>query len=528
MASAVVARPPANKWMVASTVVLGSFVAAMDVSIVNVAMPQMIGTFGVPLDEITWVAVAYSIAETIMVTMAAWCSALLGRQRFYTLSLTLFIAASVLCGFAHSLEMMILGRVLQGMGGGSLIPMSQAILLEAFPEEERGMAMALYMMGVVIAPAMGPVLGGWLTDMYGWPWIFYINVPVGLVGIFMAATVLADPPHLRRTLSRIDLVGIGLLTLSLTTLQLVLERGERAGWFASSFIVVTACVALVATVALVCWELWVAEPVVNLRVLKYLPLLGGVLMGLVFGLTSFGSIFILPLFFQQLRGYNVMDAGISQMPRSLIMLFVAPVSGRLYGRVDSRLVIGGGIVLMMGGYFDLAYLTLEADMWRMLPGLLLTGAGMAFVFTAMSAAVMRTIPAPLLAAATGLYTLSRRIGGNMGYAFVANQIAHRTTFHRARLVDHLTPYDVWTTQALEGLTGRLSSSGLPPGVTEDSALKLLSGAVQRQATMLAYNDVFWMMGMFFVLCLPLLLMLGGRPRRPAPVPGKHAAQPTTG
>ena len=520
------ARVPAGKWAVAGTVVLGSFVAAMDVSIVNVAMPQMIGTFGVPLDAITWVAVAYSIAEIIMVTMAAWCSALLGRQRFYTLSLVLFIAASVLCGFARSLEMMILGRVLQGLGGGSLIPLSQAILLETFPEEERGMAMAVYMMGVVVAPAMGPVLGGWLTDQYGWPWIFYINVPVGLVGIGMAATVLVDPPYARRTLTRIDLMGIGLLTLSLTAMQVVLERGEREGWWESSFIVATACVALVALTALVYWELRVAEPVVNLRVLTHLPLLAGVSLGVIFGLTSFGSIFILPLFFQQLRGYAVMDAGLSQMPRSLVMLVVAPISGRLYGCVDSRLVIGGGIVLMMAGYFDLAHLTLEADGRQMLPGLLLTGAGMAFVFTDMSAAVMRTIPPPLLAAATGLYTLSRRIGGNIGYAFVANQIAHRTTFHRARLVDHLTPYDVWTSQVVDGLTGRLASSGVPPGIAEDSALKLLAGAVHRQAMMLAYNDVFWMMGVCFVVCLPLLLLLGRRQQRPTPVPGKPAAQPS--
>jgi len=209
------------------------------------------------------------------------------------------------------------------------------------------------------------------------------------------------------------------------------------------------------------------------------------------------------------------------------MLLVAPISGRLYGLVDSRLVIGGGIILMMGGYFDLAHLTLDTDGWQMLPGLLLTGAGMAFVFTAMSAAVMRTIPPQLLAAATGLYTLSRRIGGNIGYAFVANQIVHRTTFHRARLVDHLTPYDVWTPQFLEGLTGRLASSGVPPGVAEDNALKLLAGAVRRQAMMLAYNDVFWMMGMCFVLCLPLLLLLGRRRPRHAPVPGKPAAPPAT-
>jgi DHA2 family multidrug resistance protein len=241
-------------------------------------------------------------------------------------------------------------------------------------------------------------------------------------------------------------------------------------------------------------------------------------MGLVFGLTSFGSIFILPLFFQQLRGYSVMDSGLSQMPRMLIMLIVAPVAGRLYGRVDSRLVIAFGVVIMMVGYFDLARLTLESGTGRMLPGLLLTGAGMAFVFSSMSAAVMRTIPPALLAAASGIYTLSRRIGGNMGYALAANQIVHRTAFHRARLIDHLTPYDWRLTQAVDNLSARLASSGLPRGVAEDSAIKMLSGAVHRQATMMAYNDVFWMMGLCFVLCLPLLLLLGGRRVRSAPIP----------
>src|SRR5437016_6541178 len=240
MTHAAGARAPAGKWAVAGTVVLGSFVAAMDVSIVNVAMPQMIGTFGVPLDAITWVAVAYSIAEIILVTMAAWFSALLGRQRFYTLSLALFIVASVLCGFARSLEMMIVGRVLQGIGGGGLIPLSQAIMLETFPEEERGMAMALYMMGVTVAPTVGPVLGGWLTDTYSWPWVFYINVPVGLLGLGMGAIVLHDLPVVPRPQARVDVGGIGLLAIGLTALQLFFERGEREQWFDSSFIVVVA------------------------------------------------------------------------------------------------------------------------------------------------------------------------------------------------------------------------------------------------------------------------------------------------
>ena len=213
-----------------------------------------------------------------------------------------------------------------------------------------------------------------------------------------------------------------------------------------------------------------------------------------------------------------MDSGLSQMPCMLIMLLVAPVAGRLYGRVDSRLVIGCGVVLMMVGHFDLARLTLDSGVQRMLPGLLLTGAGMAFVFSAMSAAVMRTVPPALLAVASGIYTLSRRIGGNMGYAFVANHIVRRTAFHRARLAEHLTSYDVRLTQVIDNLSGHLASSGLAPGVAEDSALKLLSGAVHRQATMMAYNDVFWMMGICFVLCLPLLLLLGERRGHTAPTP----------
>src|SRR5262252_3491049 len=242
---------PAGKWVIASTVLLGSFVSVMDVSIVNVATPQMLGTFGVSLDEITWVSVAYSIAEIILVTMAAWWSARLGRKRYYMLSFGLFTAASVLCGAARTLETMILARALQGIGGGGLIPLSQAIMLETFPEDERGMAMALYSMGVTVAPTIGPILGGWLTDTYSWPWVFYINVPVGLLGIGLASVILHDPPAGHRLQARVDVCGIGLLAIGLTALQLFFERGERENWFDSSFIGAVALVALVALVGLV-------------------------------------------------------------------------------------------------------------------------------------------------------------------------------------------------------------------------------------------------------------------------------------
>jgi DHA2 family multidrug resistance protein len=511
-----VSGPPAGKWVIASTVLLGSFVSVMDISIVNVAMPQMLGTFGVSLDEITWVSVAYSIAEIILVTMAAWCSARLGRTRFYVLSFVLFTGASVLCGSARSLETMILARLLQGIGGGGLIPLSQAIMLETFPEDERGMAMALYSMGVTVAPTLGPVLGGWLTDTYSWPWVFYINVPVGLLGVGMAALVLRDPPALPRPGARVDGVGIGLLAIGLTALQLFFERGERENWFDSSFIVVVGLVALIVLVALVGWELWVTEPVVNLRVLQDVPFTAGTLLGLIFGITLFGSIFILPLFLQRQQGYSVLASGLLQMPRSLIMFVVTPIAGRLYGRMDNRWLIGGGIALMMLGYWDWAHLALDAGPPRLLPGMLLTGAGAACMFGTMSAVVMGTIPRPLLPAAAGLYTLARRIGGNMGYALVASQLDHRAAVHRARLVEHLTPYDPQVAQLLDGMTEGLAGRGLPPGLATDSALRMLDGTVNRQATMLAYNDVFWLLGMLFVLTVPLLLLLQGRAPRPAP------------
>ena len=503
----------ANKWLIAATVILGTYVAVIDVTIVNVALPQMMGTFGVPLDVITWVAVAYSIAEIVMVTMASWFTRLMGRKNFYLVCLTLFTIASMLSGMARSLEMMILTRTLQGLGGGALIPMAQAIMLETFPKEEHGTAMAVFMIGVVMAPAMGPVLGGWLTDTYGWPWMFYINLPIGAVSIVLVMMFLPESSHMQRGLARIDVVGIILLVVGLTSLQLFLERGEREDWFASTFIVLLALTALLSLTALVVWELRVEEPVVNLRVFKNIPFVAGCTLGFVFGITSFGSIFILPLFLQQVRGYSVMDSGLIQMPRMLVMIVIAPIAGRLFGKLDSRILLCIGIAMMMWGYFDMAHLTLDAGGRHILPGMLLTGAGMAFTFSIMSATCMRTIPPALLTAASGLYTLSRRVGGNLGYAFVASQIPVRMMIHRGHLVEHLTPYDGGTIQALEGLSGRLASSGLPPGVAEESALKLLDRSINLQATMMAYNDVFWIMGLLFVVCLPMLLLLGGRPQQ---------------
>jgi DHA2 family multidrug resistance protein len=514
----------AERWLILGTVTLGTFVGIMDVNIVGVAMPQMLGTFGVTLDALTWVAVSYIIASVVTMSMAAWFSALLGRKPYYVLSFVGFTVASVLCGMARSLEVMILARVLQGLAGGGLVPVAQSTILATFPEQERGTAMGVYITGVLAAAATGPILGGWLTDTYGWPWVFYVNLPVGAIGIGLALVVLHDPPSMQRTLKRIDVLGIGLLVVGLTALQLVLQRGARDNWFESSFIVRTALVAVVTLALLIWWELRVDEPVVNFRILRNRPFMAGVTLAFLFGMPFFAGPFLLPLFLQKLRGYAVLDAGLMLLPQALTVVVLAPLAGRLYTRLDSRLLIGGGMALIMLGYISMSRFNLTVSGWHMLPGLLLTGAGMAIMLTVLTTAAMRTMPTPFLPMASSLYNLIRRVGGNIGYAFIATEVTHRTALHRARLIEHVHLYDASTVQNLDGLMGRLMGRGASETVAQDSALQLLDSTVRRQASMLAFNDVFWLMAMLFVLGVPFLLLLGSRGRRTPSVPGQPVPQ----
>jgi len=376
----------------------------------------------------------------------------------------------------------------------------------------------VYTMGVHVAGMVGPTLGGWLIDAYGWPWIFYINVPVGVVGLYMAATVLTDPPYMRRHIASFDFLGIGLLALSLTTLQLVLLWGEGEGWWASPCIVWLTLVTLVALVALVWWELRVDEPVVNLRLLRYGSFLAGTTLVFVFGFFLYGSPFLLPLFLQKVRGYAVLDSGLVLLPQAMATALLAPCAGRLAAHVGHRLLIGSGMVLMLLGFFAQAHLSLEMGSGQMLLPLLLTGAGMAVMLTVLTTAAARTVPLPLMTSASSIFLMIRRLGGNVGYAVLANQLTHRTALHRAHLREHVVLDHESATQAIENLASRLASAGLPFGQDEDSALKLLNNTVNRHAAVLAHNDVFWLLGMLFVLSLPLLGLLGRRPRHATPAP----------
>ena len=509
-------KPPpatANKWAVAATVVFGAFMSVMDINVVNVAMPHMMGTFGRSISAITWVATSYSIAEIIMVTMTGWLSTLLGRKRLYLLSYGLFTIGSILCGIATSFPQMLLFRAIQGLGGGTLIPVSQAILRETFPKKQQGLAMGLFGMGVVLAPALGPVLGGWLTDNYGWPWIFLINVPVSIVGMLMVITFVHDPPYLRRGVKRIDWLGIVLLGITLTTMQIVLERGQSVNWFDSSLIIIGTAISLVSVGALLIWELKIKEPVINFRVLSNTPLAVGSLIGLVSGVALYGSAFLLPQLTQDLLGYPAFEAGLVLMPRALALIIFMPLIGWLYPYINSRALIITGILALFSSYYALSHMSLAAGFWNLAPMLFFMGIGMPMVFVTTSTVSLSTIAREDMTDATSVFTLSRRVGGNIGYALVATLVARGQQIHRADMIGNISPLNPNYLEYQQHAASLLSQAGVKIGVARQHIIhSMINGLVNRQAAMMAYNDTSLLLGFLFLLSIPLVFLLPRRDR----------------
>jgi DHA2 family multidrug resistance protein len=499
-----------KKWLITFAVMSGTFLAVMDVSVVNVSMPHMMGNFGQTLSAITWVATSYSIAEMIMITMAGWWSALVGRKRLYLASFVLFTLGSALAGTSQTFSQMLFYRIIQGIGGGSLIPISQAILRETYPPEEQGMAMAIFGMGVVLAPGIGPILGGWLTDNYGWPWVFYINIPVSIVGMLMVSTFVEDPPYLPRGIRRVDWLGIALLTIGLTGMQIVLERGQENNWFQSRGITITAIITVLALTTLVFWELSTKEPIVNFRVLRNIPLSVGASMGLLFGVAFFGTTFSLPQFTQRLLRYPAYQAGLVLLPRAIMLFLTMPLVGRLYNYVDPRLIIAVGIGLTYLAFHQLSHLSLNVGFWNLVPIMVLMGMGMPCMFVTLSTLSLNTVRREEMTASTSLYTLARRVGGNLGYALVATLIERFTIIHEAHLSAHISRLNSIYPSYQAALVARLAQQGSDPVAAQSKALALADSLVHRQATMLAYNNLAWIFGIMFLCTLPLLYLF---PRR---------------
>jgi MFS transporter, DHA2 family, multidrug resistance protein len=516
------ADPAGKKWLVTVAVMSGTFLAVMDVSVVNVSLPHMMGNFGQNLSAITWVATSYGIAEILSITMAGWWSALLGRKRLYLASLALFTLGSMLAGTAQTFPQMLCYRTLQGLAGGILTPVSQAILRETFPPRQQAMAMSIFGMGVVLAPALGPILGGWLTDNYGWPWIFYINVPVSVVAIGMVKAFVEDPPYLRRGIARVDWVGMALLTAGLTGMQIVLERGNEHNWFASRWIMIATALTIATLMFLVVWELRVGEPIVNIRVLRNTALSVGAGIGFLFGIAFFGTTFSLPQLTQHLLHYPAYQAGLVLMPRMITLFFVMPIVGWLFNYVDPRLLIGIGIVITYWCFQQLAHLSLNVGFWNLVPIMLIMGVAVPCMFVPLSTVSLSTIRREDMTAATSLYTLARRVGGNIGYALVATLIDRFSVAHRGHLIEHISPLNPAYLSYHANLTDRIVQGGGDPVAAPQKALAMVNAEVNRQAAILAYNDLAWTFGVMFLATLPLLFLLRRRQVIPSAAPATRS------
>ncbi|HET8650618.1 MAG TPA: DHA2 family efflux MFS transporter permease subunit [Gemmatimonadales bacterium] len=496
-----------NKWVIAITVMTGSVMAVLDSSIVNVALPDMAGTLGATIEEITWVITGYILANVIIMPIIGLLSARFGRKRMYQASVLLFTGASMACGTASSLSLIVVFRVIQGLGGGVLITVSQAILRETFPADEQGLAMGIYGMGVVLAPAFGPTLGGWLTDQYSWPWIFFINVPIGALNLFLVNRFLQDPPYLVRERGRIDWLGLSLMTVGLGSLQYMLEKGETKDWFESRMIVTLAIVAAAGLILFIWRELTTDRPAVDLRILRNVQFSAATFIGGILGMGLYASLFILPLFLQNLLGYPAMKSGLALMPRSLAMAVVMPISGRFYNRLGPRVLITAGLIVSAYSFWELSHLTTQTGFWDIFVPQVWQGVGFSLLFVALSTAALSTIAKPEMTAATGLYNVVRQVAGSVGIAAAATEITRGSARAFAGITPQVTMFDQSVRDWLHGAVALFTRNGAGPVEAQRSALALLEGKILRQATVIAYNHVFQMIAILFLVAFPLVIML---------------------
>ena len=493
------------------TVMLATFMEVLDTSVANVSLPHIAGSLSASMDESTWMLTSYLVANAIILPMGGWFSMLVGRKRFYMICVAIFTISSFLCGIAPSLGALIFFRVLQGIGGGALQPISQAILVESFPREKQGMAMAVYGMGVVVAPVVGPTLGGWITDNYSWRWIFFINIPVGILSLVLTALLIFDPPFLKRKSLgngfKIDYLGFGLLALGLGALEVVLDEGQKEDWFGSHFIVTFAIVTLVCLVAVVFWELRQKEPIIDFRILKDRNYALATLSMLVLGFVLYASTALMPLFLQTLLGYTAMMSGLVLSPGGLVMVVCLPVVGIMVRKYQPRWLVIFGVVVTSLGLFRMAKFTLGIDYNTAVTSRMVQSFGLAFLFVPISATAFAFIPKERTSYATGLFNLARNIGGSSGIATATTLLARRAQFHQSVMVAHLTPFDWRYRESVAGAAAILRTAGSSASDANLQAHGMIYGTMVRQANMLAFADAFWVMGVLFLLIIPLMFLI---------------------
>jgi DHA2 family multidrug resistance protein len=500
-----------NPWVIAVTVTLATFMEVLDTSIANVALPHISGNLSAGADESTWVLTSYLVSNAIVLPLSGWLSSLIGRKRFYMSCVALFTVSSFLCGLAPSLGVLVLFRILQGAGGGGLQPSEQAILNDTFSLEKRGMAFAVYGIAVVVAPTIGPWLGGWITDNFSWRWIFYINVPVGILSLLLTSVLISDPPYMKRTNIRrgfrIDYVGIGLISLGLGSMQIILDKGQREDWLSSNFIVFFLVTMIIGIVAGIIWELRQKEPVVDLRMLKNRNFAVATLAMFFLGFVLYSSTVLIPQFLQQLLGYTAELAGLALSPGGAVLMLMMPVVGFLVSKVDTRVLISFGCIVSSLALFVMAGWDLQLDYRHAVQARMLQSFGLAFLFIPINVAAFAYVPREKTNMGTGIINLARNIGASVGIATVTTMLERRTQAHQARLIDHVNGLSAAYHNVLNGTQVRLISAGSGLADATARAQATIYNTVQRQAAMLAFVDNFKMLGVIFLVVVPALLLL---------------------
>jgi len=487
-------RPKFNPWLIAVVVALAAFMEVLDTSIANVALPYIAGNLGASNDQSTWVLTSYLVSNAIVLPISGWFASVLGRKWFFMTCLVIFTVSSLLCGFAPSLGAIIVFRILQGLGGGGLQPIAQAILADTFPPDQRGLAFALYGVTVIVAPTVGPTLGGWITDNYTWRWIFFINVPVGIMALFLVYRLIEDPPWAKRVqgaLARFDYVGVSLLVLGVGALQVMLDKGQEDDWFGSRFIVTLAILAAGGLVSLVIWEWFYKRPIVEVRLFKNLNFLGANGMMFVLGIMLFSSLVMMPLFLQTLMGYTAESAGLVLSGGGALLFCLMPITGFLSSRVQSRyLVAFGWLTLAVGMYYSTQQLDLQISFRSASVLRLVQVFGLGFLFVPINLTSYVGMPIEKSSSVAGLVNFMRNIGSSVGTSMVTTLIARRSQFHQAYLVAHVSAGRPAVAAAAAGLAARLAASGLDAERAAKQAYALIYRTVIVQASTLAYIDTY--------------------------------------
>ncbi|MDD2309419.1 MAG: DHA2 family efflux MFS transporter permease subunit [Desulfuromonadaceae bacterium] len=498
-----------NKWLITVTVMLPAIMEIIDTSVANVALPHMQGALNAGTDEVTWVLTSYLVANAVVLPMTGWLSRVFGRKRFLMTCIVIFTLASLLCGAAPNLASLIFFRILQGAAGGALIPISQAILMETFPPNQRGMAMAIFGVGAMFGPIVGPALGGWITDNMSWRWIFYINLPIGIISIIMSAFFIFDPDYLRQKVKamKIDYWGLFLLVASMGSLQVVLDKGQQEDWFNSSFIISFSIITVLSLIALVWVELTHEHPIINLRLFKNVSFSAGNLIMFVVGFALYSSIMLIPLFLQTLMGYSATDAGMVMAPGGVATLLTMPLVGAALAKRDGRKIVFFGLLLGATSMFIMQGLNLQGAFWNYTWPRIVLGFGLAMIFVPLTTVTLASISREEMGNATGMFNLLRNIGGSVGIAMAATMLTRYQQFYQTTLVANVNPYNpVWQTR-VESLKQALISKGIAASQADTTALGIMYGAVRRQAGGLAFNRIFFTIGLAFLIIIPLLFLL---------------------